>query len=229
MGKIPLDEAFFVGFSKDLHRPDLWEAFYKSQRAKNPTFPKEVPAMPRLDAEWLFNDMMASARHPDPWMYPALKKLRASGKYILAALSNTVIFPPGHELHRPDLANDFVRSLFDVFISSAHVGLRKPDPKVYEYAVQEVDQYARRNADSPKGKEFDWSKGVTAKDFLFLDDIGQNLKGAKQAGFRTIKVNLGRAFEAVDELERITGLELDGGHPKVAIRPQMRAGGKAKI
>lgn len=228
MGQIPLDDDFYRGFSKDLHNPDLWKAFYKAQRSKNPTLPRETPPLPKLDAEWLFNDMMTGARAPDPWMWPALQKLKASGKYLLAALSNTVIFPPGHELHRPDNPDDPVRSLFDVFISSAHVGLRKPNPKVYEYAVQEVDKFARDNADSPRGRQLGWDKGVKAEEILFLDDIGQNLKGAKQMGFRTIKVNLGRAFEAVDELEQITGLQLAGNHPRVAIKPRFRGLGKAK-
>lgn len=228
-GEIPLDSKFYDGFSKDLHNADLWKLFYQAQAAKNPTLPKQPPPVPQLDAEWLFTDMMSSAKHPDPWMFPALKNLKASGKYLIAALSNTVIFPPGHELHRPDLAEDPVRGQFDVFVSSAHVGLRKPDPKVYEYAVQEVDKFARQNASSDRGRQLGWEKGITAGDILFLDDIGGNLKGAKQAGFRTIKVNLGRAFEAVEELEQVTGLELAGPHPKIAIKPRFKASGKARI
>lgn len=228
-GTIPLDNAFYDGFSKDLHNSRLWETFYRTQREKNPTLPKEVPPIPLIDAEWLFNDMMASARQPDPWMFPALQNLKASGKYILAALSNTVIFPPDHELHRPDIPDDPVRSLFDVFISSAHVGMRKPDPRIYQYAIQETDKFARQHAQSPIGKQNGWESGVKAGDVLFLDDIGQNLKAGKAAGFRTIKVNLGRAYEAVDELERITGLKLAGDHPKVAIKPRFKASGKARI
>lgn len=228
-GQIPLDDEFYHGFSRDLHNPELWKSFYQLQRAKNPTLPRELPPVPQLDAEWLFNDMMSSARHPDPWMYPALKNLRARGKYILAALSNTVIFPSGHELYRPDISEDPVRGLFDVFISSAHVGMRKPDPRIYQYTVQKVDEFARTNSNSPRGKSLGWAQGIKAGDVLFLDDIGANLKGAKQAGFRTIKVNLGRAFEAVEELEKVTGLKLAGNHPKRAIRPRMKASGKARI
>lgn len=229
IGQIPLDEAFYDGFSKDLHNPDLWESFYQSQRAKNPTLPKELPPVPKLDAEWLFTDMMSAAADPDPWMFPALQNLKSSGKYIVAALSNTVIFPPGHSLHRPDLSNDPVRGLFDVFVSSAHVGLRKPDPKIYQHAVREVDQFARQNASSHRGRQLGWGAGVKAGEILFLDDIGANLKGAKQAGFRTIKVNLGRSFEAVAELEQVTGLKLAGPHPKVAIKLRFKASGKARI
>lgn len=228
-GEIPLDTAFIEGFSKDLHSPELWQAFYKDQRAKDPRLPENTPPVPGLDADFLFNDMMSSAVSPDPWVYPALKKLKASGKYIVAALSNTVIFPPGHKLHRPNLASDPIRSIFDVFISSAHVGLRKPDPRIYELAVQEVDKFARENKDSSRGEELGWKDGVKPGDVLFLDDIGQNLKAASKSGFRTIKVNLGRAFEAVEELEGVTGLALAGDHPKIPIKPKIKSSNRAKI
>lgn len=228
-GRIPLDDAFYQGFSDDLHNAQFWKAFYETQRARNPTLPSEAPPVPRIDAEWLFNDMMARASHPDPWMYPALKSLKASGKYILAALSNTVIFPPGHELHRPNIADDPVRGIFDVFVSSAHMGLRKPDLKAYLYALDEVNKFARDNGDSLRGRELGWGHGIKPADVLFLDDIGANLKGGRKAGFRTIKVNLGRAYEAVEELESVTGLKLAGTHPKVAVKPKFKAPGKARI
>ncbi|KAJ0119128.1 haloacid dehalogenase-like hydrolase [Diaporthe amygdali] len=228
-GEIPLDAAFIEGFSKDLHSPELWKAFYEDQRAKDPRLPELTPPVPALDADFLFNDMMSSAVHPDPWVSPALKNLKASGKYVLAALSNTVIFPPGHKLYRPDIASDPVKSIFDVFVSSAHVGLRKPDPRIYELAVREVDKFARENADSPRGRELGWADGITPGDIVFLDDIGQNLKAASKAGFRTIKVNLGRAYEAVEELEGITGLALAGDHPKIPIKPKIKTASRAKI
>ena len=73
-----------------------------------------------------------------------------------------------------------------------------------------------------------YQAGVRPEDILFLDDIGENLKAAKKIGFRTVKVNLGRAFEAVDELEKITSLKLAGDHPRIPVKP--RSGGvKAKI
>lgn len=54
-------------------------------------------------------------------MYPALQALKKSGKYILAALSNTVIFPEGHPFSNPPPDKD-IKRVFDVFVSSAHVG-----------------------------------------------------------------------------------------------------------
>lgn len=230
-----MDGAFFAGFNRDLHDPARWEAFYRAQQARNPSLPSEVPPLPKLDGEWLFHDMMASARAPDPWMYPALKALKASGQYVVAALSNTVIFPPGHEFAPQDESggDDFfadpLRSLFDVFVSSAHVGLRKPDPRIYRLALERVDEFARANADSERGRKLGWAEGVGAGEVVFLDDIGENLKAAKGAGFGTIRVPLGRAYEAVEALEGVTGLKLAGDHPKVPIKPNYGGGSKAKI
>ncbi|KAL2171923.1 hypothetical protein VTG60DRAFT_982 [Thermothelomyces hinnuleus] len=227
-GSIPMDAAFFEGFNRDLHDQGRWETFYRAQQARNPSLPKEIPPLPKIDGEWLFFDMMAAARSPDPWMYPALKALKASGKYIVAALSNTVIFPPEHEYSRVDFFDDPIRSQFDVFVSSAHVGMRKPDPRIYQLTLQRVDEFAKANADTERGRALGWSEGVKAEEIVFLDDIGENLKAAKAAGFRTIKVPLGRAYEAVEELEKVTGLALAGDHPKVPIKPNYK-GSKAKV
>jgi len=228
-GLIPMDAAFFAGFNRDLRNSSRWEAFYRAQQAKNPSLlPGEVPPVPDVDGEWLFHDMMAAARAPDPWMFPALKRLRESGKYIVAALSNTVIFPPDHEYSQKEFFDDPVRSLFDVFVSSAHVGMRKPDPRIYQLALQKVHEFAVSNAGSDRGKLSNWAAGVKAEEVVFLDDIGENLKAARQVGFQTIKVPLGRAFEAVGELEQVTGLVLAGDHPKIPIKPNFR-GTKASL
>jgi FMN phosphatase YigB (HAD superfamily) len=212
-GEMLMNANWFAGFTRDLHQPSLWAEFYTSVRAGEPSLPASTPPVPTVDGEALFWEMMRASRDPDPWMYPALQKLKASGKYILAGLSNTMIFPPGHAYRAH--SNDGVRGIFDVFISSAHVGMRKPDAAIYDYAIRELDSYAKANPG--KGAP----DGVKAGDILFLDDIGENLKAAKTKGFRTIKVNLGRAFEAVDQLEDVTGLKLAGVHPRIAVTPKI--------
>lgn len=219
-GDIPMDDVYFEGFGQDLHNAERWEAFYQIQRSKNPNLAKETPELPNIDGHWLFHEMMTASNHPDPWMYPAVKRLKESGKYLLAAVSNTVIFPPGHELHEENFFKGPVRGLFDVFVSSAHVGLRKPDSKMYEFTLNEVNKFAAAHAGEPKFKALGLDGGVKPDDVVFLDDIGENLKAGNRFGFRTIKVNLGRAFEAVDELEKVTGLQLASDHPRIAIKPK---------
>jgi putative hydrolase of the HAD superfamily len=57
---------------------------------------------------------------------------------------------------------------FDVVIESAVVGLRKPNPRIYELVLREL--------------------AVDAADAVFLDDLGINLKPARALGMTTIKV-----------------------------------------
>ncbi|SLM41412.1 epoxide [Lasallia pustulata] len=154
-----------------------------------------IPPLPSIDAEALFWGMMVASREPDPYIFPALKKLKASKKFIIGALSNTVIYPPDHE-YNTDRAE--VRSQFDVFISSAHVGLRKPDSKIYDLAVKELDKLSKGRGGA----------GLEAGDIVFLDDIGENVKTGKAIGMQTIKVQLGATWKAVEELEKVTGLDL---------------------
>lgn len=65
----------------------------------------------------------------------------------------------------------FLFSLFDVVIESSVVGLRKPDPRIYNMACDRL--------------------GVAPTEVVFLDDIGKNLKTAQQMGIETIKVMCG--------------------------------------
>jgi epoxide hydrolase-like predicted phosphatase len=154
----------------------------------------KLPPLPNVNAEKLFWAMMSEARHPDPYMFPALQILKASGKFTLAALSNTVIFPPGSPL--AEVAEGDVRQIFDVFISSAHVGMRKPDPRIYEYTMEKLREKV--------------GPDLEANEVLFLDDIGENLKAAKALGMRTIRVQLGKTHLAVKELESILDMDLLG-------------------
>jgi FMN phosphatase YigB (HAD superfamily) len=139
-------------------------------------------------------------------MFPAVQALKKSKKVIVAALSNTVIFPPDHEYSKtPESTENVLRTQFDVFVSSAHVGLRKPHREIYELAVKMCDEHDRKNGGS----------GVKASDIVFLDDIGENCKMGRAVGFRTIRVMLGHTDKAVRELEEIVGLDLGSKNAKL--------------
>ncbi|WEW56679.1 FMN phosphatase [Emydomyces testavorans] len=203
-GEIKLDAQFFAEFNRDFQHQHLWEAFHEQLKKKKTqaVLPSSTRSsahlpLPKVDAEYMFWEMMRVSREPDPYMYPALKKLKKSGRFILGALSNTTILPEDHPYSKESPMSD-VRMIFDFFVSSAHSGLRKPDPKIYELALKKMREAAKQ-----KGID-----GIAPEDVVFLDDIGINLKWAKKAGMRTIKVNLGKTDDAVRELEEYTGLSL---------------------
>jgi putative hydrolase of the HAD superfamily len=79
-----------------------------------------------------------------------------------------------------------VMALFDHVIESAKIGLRKPDPRIYRMMVEAL--------------------GADPKRCVYLDDLGVNLKPAREMGMTTIKV--ADAAQAIAELEAATGLVL---------------------
>ncbi|RYO49113.1 hypothetical protein AA0116_g12150 [Alternaria tenuissima] len=218
-GEVELNDDWFASFKKQLMRPEVWSQFLQKLAQQESVGGGQAikggnPQVPDIDAKTLFWRMMKISRAPDPYMYPALRKLGESGKFVLGAFSNNVTFPTGilddegklftKELVHPPAPNPYandstdITTCFDIFLGSAAVGVRKPDPEAYKLAVREMDKIARK-----KGMG-----GVTEGDTLFLDDIGINLKFAKKTGLRTIKVNLGKTKDAVKELEEAVGLPL---------------------
>lgn len=79
-----------------------------------------------------------------------------------------------------------VMALFDHVIESAKIGLRKPDPRIYRMMLEAL--------------------AVDPKACVYLDDLGVNLKPARELGMTTIKV--ANATQALRELEAATGLRL---------------------
>jgi FMN phosphatase YigB (HAD superfamily) len=169
-GEIPLDSTFFQSFKKDLTDEKRWRVYYAkhlsqtlaekgSDAAEEAAY--NAPPPPDIDAEWLYWEMMRVAREPDPHMYPALKKLRAAadaseGRLVIAAMSNTSIFPPDHPFNDSTTPegkqNAELKGLFDVFVSSAHVGMRKPAEDIYFYTLGRVAEFVRQ-----KGRTHDES------------------------------------------------------------------------
>ncbi len=96
--------------------------------------------------------------------------------------------PPGASAPRDETRKPRLAAHFDVFVESAVVGLRKPDPRIYALVCEEL--------------------GVPPPRVAFLDDIGRNLKPARALGMATIKVD--DPVPALRELGTLLGLELVG-------------------
>jgi epoxide hydrolase-like predicted phosphatase len=118
---------------------------------------------------------MAARSKLRPAMLEAIRGVRSRGLKV-AALTNNWVMGSADE---HDARLEPLRAEFHVFVESCMVGMRKPDPRIYELTCQKLD--------------------IEPGCALFLDDMGQNLKAAKALGMRTIKV--GDPTQAIAELE----------------------------
>ena len=119
-----------------------------------------------------------------PEMVEALKRIRATfrtGCITNNLPANAIGSQSGRSLYVAE-----VMVLFDHVIESAKIGLRKPDPRIYRMMVEAL--------------------GVDPQHCIYLDDLGVNLKPARDMGMTTIKVV--SAAQAIAELEQATGLSL---------------------
>ncbi len=130
--------------------------------------------------------VMAAIRgEPRPEMVEAVRF--CSLRFKTAALTNN--FAASRE--RPE-ANSGIYALFDVLIESSKVGVRKPDPRFYEIACELLE--------------------VAPTEAVFLDDLGINLKSARQMGMHTIKVVSGS--QAIAELYSVLGVAPESWDPE---------------
>jgi putative hydrolase of the HAD superfamily len=119
-----------------------------------------------------------------PAMVEALKRIKAQFK--TGCITNNLPANAIGSLTGRTLYVAEVMALFDHVIESAKIGLRKPDPRIYQLIVEALK--------------------VDPKACVYLDDLGVNLKPAREMGMTTIKVASGA--QAIAELEAATGLKL---------------------
>lgn len=110
--------------------------------------------------------------------------------FQVACITNNVKAGHGPSMTRDPAKADAVAEvmkLFDQVIESSKEGIRKPNPQIYLTACERLS--------------------VQPHNAVFLDDLGINLKPARELGMQTIKV-LSEA-QAIDDLAKLTGLTFD--------------------
>ena len=96
-------------------------------------------------------------------------------RYRLAALTNTWSF--GRSL----IEGRELAGLFDLIVSSAEEGVRKPDPRIYRILLERL--------------------GTEAGETVFVDDVEENLLAARALGMRGVRFD--STAQAVAELEEL--------------------------
>ena len=122
-----------------------------------------------------------------PQMVRALEVLKE--RVSIGCITNNMKSGHGSGMSRtPEQAEKIaeIMTMFEVVIESAKVGLRKPDPRIYQMACDELQ--------------------VATERCVYLDDLGINCKPAAALGMRAIKVV--DPDEALSDLEKIVGFEL---------------------
>ncbi|KAK7049269.1 hypothetical protein VNI00_005870 [Paramarasmius palmivorus] len=196
--------AFYDAFSRDLSDTVNGNAWYKAYCKK-----KGIGRLKMSILGWFERFLMISGKtrmsqvtgpFEREWTRSGpqsqISISAAVGKHKVIALTNNYSQNSVPQSERAFLGweegatTEDLRSLFDDFCDSSALGTRKPEPKFYLIACE-------RN-------------GIKPHEAIFLDDIGLNLKAAKELGMDTIHVPIGGTFNAVKQLEAKLGLDLTG-------------------
>ena len=122
-----------------------------------------------------------------PRVVEALKICKGHGK--VGCITNNAPVGKGASMTNDEgkaaeLAKVF--EMFDHLIESSKIGIRKPDPKIYQMMCEALD--------------------VVPEDCVYLDDLGINLKPAREMGMTTIKVL--DEDQLLADLKAVTGYAL---------------------
>lgn len=119
-----------------------------------------------------------------PEMVAALRNVAA--RYKTACLTNNVRTSTRSPEKQAEI--DEIMRIFGVVVESSKVGVRKPEPAFYEQACAMLQ--------------------IEPQQAIFLDDLGINLKPAREMGMATIKVE--SPGQALDALEGLLGHSVRG-------------------
>jgi putative hydrolase of the HAD superfamily len=107
-----------------------------------------------------FRSTFFGALHPNGEMIELMRELRGRGLRMAMLTNNVREWEP---LWRSMLP---VEEIFETIVDSAFVGVRKPEPRIYELTLERI--------------------GMPAEACLFVDDVPDNVAAAEAAGMRAV-------------------------------------------
>jgi putative hydrolase of the HAD superfamily len=118
--------------------------------------------------------------HPNEPMIEYLRGLRGDGIRLALLTNNVREWEPLWRAKLPD-----VDELFEVVVDSGFVGMRKPEPEIYELTLERLGD------------------GLRAEDCAFLDDIEVNCDAARALGMKAVRFH--DNDQAIAELDAVLG------------------------
>src|SRR5918996_4404285 len=122
-----------------------------------------------------FREIYFDALHPNEPMIELMRELKGQG-YRMALLTNNV--REWEPLWRSMMPVD---EIFEVIVDSAFVGMRKPEPEIYELTLERIG-------------------GVSASECVFVDDTEVNCDAARELGMTAVAFHYNE--QAIPENER---------------------------
>jgi epoxide hydrolase-like predicted phosphatase len=122
-----------------------------------------------------FADVWWGALSPNVELFDFYRSLRAAGLRMVMLTNNVREWEPRWRAMLP------IDEVFHGVVDSAFVGVRKPDPRIYELALREA--------------------GVVPDEAVFVDDIDVNVEAARALGMPS--VHFAQTGEAIAEIASI--------------------------
>jgi putative hydrolase of the HAD superfamily len=123
-----------------------------------------------------FKDDMFSQSQPDKEALVLAEGLAASGRYLMSTINNE-----SRELNLFRIEKFGFNKIFNLFVSSCFVGLRKPEPAIYKLALEITQK--------------------PPEECCFIDDRALNLESPKQLGLQVIQMK--GAARLREELQKL--------------------------
>jgi putative hydrolase of the HAD superfamily len=145
----------------------------------------EAEFLARIEAELGGDVHLGSLRdtyfahlQPNEPMIAYMRELRGRGLRMALLTNNVREWEPHWRAKLPD-----IDEIFEVVVDSAFVGMRKPDPRIYELTLERLGD------------------GLVPADCVFVDDNEVNCDAAAELGMRAVR--FGDAEQATAELEAV--------------------------
>jgi putative hydrolase of the HAD superfamily len=127
-----------------------------------------------------FSDRYFEHLHPNDEMIELMRRLREQGLRMALLTNNVREWEPLWRAKLPD-----IDEIFEVVVDSAFVGMRKPEPEIYELTVERLGD------------------GIVAADCLFVDDNDVNCDAAEALGMTAVHYRENE--QAIPEIETAIG------------------------
>jgi putative hydrolase of the HAD superfamily len=115
-----------------------------------------------------FRDIYFNALRPNRPMIELMRSLRGRGLRMALLTNNVREWEPLWRSMMP------VDEIFELIVDSAFVGMRKPEPEIYELTLDRL-------------RERDGLADLVAQECVFVDDIEVNVEAAARLGMRAVR------------------------------------------